>query len=357
MTGMSTSQFDARIAHDIISESEKRIELLERQISLQKRQGSSNFNGFNDEKSASSSLMGESEDEGEGLLSRESNGIEMSTYNANPLHGEVSELPRFLSLSRVSLTAKKGELVAIVGAVGSGKSSVLSSLLGELRICYGALAMKGKVAYVPQVPFIQNATVKDNILFGEVFDQAKYDRAVEMCALTTDMKVLPFGDQTEIGERGINLSGGQKARVSLARAVYSEADVYLLDDPLSAVDAHVGAHIYHQCIRNLQLNQKCVILVTNALQYVKTSDVIIVLKDGQMAETGSYSSLMAFHPDSHVAINDHTSTVNGTFALMMKVRHIGLLVHCIVVQCVCRDCLRVYTSHIIVYCLWTSGES
>ncbi|KAF4071490.1 hypothetical protein AMELA_G00273860 [Ameiurus melas] len=152
------------------------------------------------------------------------------------------------SLKNVSLDIKPGCLVAVVGAVGSGKSSLISALLGEMHNLSGSVHIKGSVAYVPQQAWIQNATVKDNILFGSDEDEQKFQTVVEACALQPDLELLPGGAQTEIGEKGINLSGGQKQRVSLARAAYSSADVFLLDDPLSAVDAHVGKHLFERVI-------------------------------------------------------------------------------------------------------------
>ena len=135
-----------------------------------------------------------------------------------------------------------------MGEVGSGKSSLLSALLGEMHKFSGQINLCGRVAFVPQQPWIQNATLKSNILFGESLDESFYRKVINSCALKNDFKILPSGDSTEIGEKGINLSGGQKSRVSLARALYSNADVYMLDDPLSAVDAHVSKHIYDSVI-------------------------------------------------------------------------------------------------------------
>ena len=153
-------------------------------------------------------------------------------------------------LKDIDLTIRKGTLTAIVGPVGSGKSSLIGALLGELEVDSGAVNVGGKVAYVPQQAWMQNCTVRDNITFGSEFAAAAYGATVDACALRPDLEMLPGGDQTEIGEKGINLSGGQKQRVSLARAVYNDAEVYLLDDPLSAVDSHVGKHIFEQVIDN-----------------------------------------------------------------------------------------------------------
>ena len=132
--------------------------------------------------------------------------------------------------------------------LGSGKSSILNAILGELQKIAGDANVDGSVAYVGQQMWIRNATVKENILFGSKFDQRRYERVIDACALTDDLKILDSGDETEIGEKGINLSGGQKARISLARAVYANRDIYLLDDPLAAVDAHVAAHIFEKVI-------------------------------------------------------------------------------------------------------------
>ncbi|CAF1567438.1 unnamed protein product, partial [Didymodactylos carnosus] len=139
-------------------------------------------------------------------------------------------------------------LVALIGTVGSGKSSILSALLGEMTKVQGQVTVGGRMAYVPQQAWIMNSTLQQNILFGKDLDREQYDLIIEACALKQDLDMLLHGDQTEIGEKGINLSGGQKQRVSLARAIYNDADIYLLDDPLSAVDAHVGEHIFKKVI-------------------------------------------------------------------------------------------------------------
>jgi ABC-type transport system involved in cytochrome bd biosynthesis fused ATPase/permease subunit len=139
-------------------------------------------------------------------------------------------------------------LVAVVGQVGSGKSSFLSAILGEMNKLTGRINVSGSLSYTPQQPWIQNATIRDNILFGKDLNQDFYNQVVLNCALVSDLEMLTGGDQIEIGEKGINLSGGQKQRVSLSRAVYSRSDIYLLDDPLSAVDAHVGKQIFERVI-------------------------------------------------------------------------------------------------------------
>uniref|UniRef100_A0A914V1R6 ABC-type glutathione-S-conjugate transporter n=2 Tax=Plectus sambesii TaxID=2011161 RepID=A0A914V1R6_9BILA len=197
------------------------------------------------------------------------------------------------TLSNITMSAPKGHLLAVVGKVGAGKSSLLSAVLGEMEKLKGYVGMRGRVAYVPQQCWIQNQTLRQNVVFGKPFDQAFYDRVVDACALRPDIAMLPHGDSTEIGEKGINLSGGQKARVSLARAVYQNYDVYLLDDPLSAVDSHVGKHIFDNVIGpDGLLRNKTRILVTHGLTYLKYCDPIVVITDGKITETGSYNELL-----------------------------------------------------------------
>lgn len=220
--------------------------------------------------------------------------LNYKSVTSSPLKPLVN-IPKsqILTLTNLSLDFKLGNLYSVVGQVGSGKSSLLQSLLGNLRICTGKINIAGKIAYHPQVPFIMNATVRENILFGKPFDEKKYNETLLRCALIDDLKLLPNGDSCEIGEKGINLSGGQKARVSLARCFYSDHDVFLLDDPLSAVDAHVGNHLFHQCLLHLVKEKgKCVVLVTNALQYVKFSNEVIVLKEGKVVEKGNFNNIM-----------------------------------------------------------------
>uniref|UniRef100_A0A4X2LSV0 ATP binding cassette subfamily C member 3 n=1 Tax=Vombatus ursinus TaxID=29139 RepID=A0A4X2LSV0_VOMUR len=196
-------------------------------------------------------------------------------------------------LHSLNLQVPKGSLVAIVGPVGCGKTSLISALLGEMEKLEGKVAVKGSVAYVPQQAWIQNATLQDNVLFGQPMDQKRYQGILEACALLTDLDVLPGGDQTEIGEKGINLSGGQRQRVSLARAVYSDADIFLLDDPLSAVDSHVAKHIFDHVIGpGGVLGGKTRILVTHGVSFLSQADLIIVLGDGRVSEAGSFSALL-----------------------------------------------------------------
>ncbi|CAB3223730.1 unnamed protein product [Arctia plantaginis] len=197
------------------------------------------------------------------------------------------------TLTNLNLQIPRGSLVAVVGAVGTGKSSLLAALLGEMDKVSGRVNVKGTTAYVTQQAWIQNATVQDNILFGKQLNKTKYNQILRACALKTDLAILPGGDQTEIGEKGINLSGGQKQRVSLARAVYFDADNYFLDDPLSAVDSHVGKHLFDEVIGpNGVLKNKTRVWVTHNVSYLAQTDLVLVLQDGQVREAGKYQELL-----------------------------------------------------------------
>jgi ABC-type multidrug transport system, ATPase and permease components len=197
-------------------------------------------------------------------------------------------------LKDINFKAAKGELTCIVGRVGAGKSSFLQSILGDLWKVKGRVEVHGTVAYASQSPWIMNATVRENIVFGYRFDAEFYEKTVKACALLDDFAQLPDGDETVVGERGISLSGGQKARVALARAVYARADVYLLDDVLSAVDSHVGRHIIDNVLgpRGL-LKSKTRVLATNSIPVLVESDYICMLKDGEIVERGTYNELLS----------------------------------------------------------------
>lgn len=188
---------------------------------------------------------------------------------------------------------KKSSRIAVVGCVGSGKSSLISAILGEMEKLSGTVNCDGSIAYVPQQAWIQNATVQDNILFGKYLDTNLYNKVIESCALKADIEILPAGDQTEIGEKGVNLSGGQKQRISLARAVYNDADIYLLDDPLSAVDSDVGKHIFENIISSKgMLAGKTVILVTHGISYLPQVDEIFMMNEGSIAALGNYRYML-----------------------------------------------------------------
>ncbi|XP_050359934.1 ATP-binding cassette sub-family C member 4-like isoform X2 [Nymphalis io] len=198
--------------------------------------------------------------------------------------------PNFLALKNISMRIKKGKLCAIIGAVGSGKSSILQLLLKELPAASGTLSVCGEVSFASQEPWLFPATVRENILFGLPYDSAKYKRVCKVCTLEKDFKQFPYGDMTLVGERGVSLSGGQRARINLARAVYREADIYLLDDPLSAVDANVGRLLFEGCINNY-LRGRTRILVTHQLHFLKAADYIIVLNEGGIENMGTFEEL------------------------------------------------------------------
>ena len=195
-------------------------------------------------------------------------------------------------LRSMNFTLGRNELVAVIGNVGSGKSSLLAALAGDMRKTNGEIAIGASRAFCPQYAWIQNATVRENILFGKEFDAAWYATVIDACALGPDLQMLPNGDATEIGERGITVSGGQKQRINIARAIYFDADIVLMDDPLSAVDAHVGRHIFDHAICGLMQN-KCRILATHQLHVLHKCDRIIWMQEGQIAAIDTYYNLMA----------------------------------------------------------------
>ncbi|XP_019519396.1 PREDICTED: multidrug resistance-associated protein 4 [Hipposideros armiger] len=201
---------------------------------------------------------------------------------------KASETPTLQSLS---FTVRPGDLLVVVGPVGAGKSSLLNAVLGELPPSQGLVNVHGRIAYVSQQPWVFSGTVRSNILFGKKYEKERYEQVIKACALKKDLQLLEDGDLTVIGDRGSTLSGGQKARVNLARAVYQDADIYLLDDPLSAVDAEVGKHLFQLCICQT-LYEKITILVTHQLQYLKAASQILILKDGKMVQKGTYTEFL-----------------------------------------------------------------
>lgn len=201
----------------------------------------------------------------------------------DPTHTEYT-------LNQVSLRVQPQTLVALIGPVGSGKSSLIQAILGELPIETGSIDVNGAVSYASQEPWLFSGTVRTNILFGQPMNRDRYRQVVKKCALERDFALLPNGDKTIVGDRGQSLSGGQKARISLARACYRDAAIYLLDDPLSAVDTHVGKHLFDQCLGSL-LKKKIVILVTHQLQYLQHVDQIVIFKEGRVEAVGTYDSL------------------------------------------------------------------
>ena len=196
-----------------------------------------------------------------------------------------------LRLCDINLTIQRKSLIGICGSVASGKSSLLSALMNRMHLISGSSAVTGSIGYVPQQAWVFNATFRENILFGQKFDQIRYDNVLNACMLMQDIQRFPRKDLSEIGERGLNLSGGQKQRLSLARAVYKDSDLYFLDDPLSAMDVHVGKQVFLNCIRRL-LIYKTVLLVTHQMQYLEFCDKIIVMSAGSISERGTHKELL-----------------------------------------------------------------
>jgi len=221
------------------------------------------------------------------------------------------------TLENINLDVEPGNLCAVIGPVGCGKSSLLMATLGELPSKKGSVQVKGRISYASQEAWVFNGSLKYNITFGQEFDEAKYRKVIRVCALERDIELLPEGDMTLVGERGVSLSGGQRARVNLARAVYKDADVYIMDDPLSAVDANVGRHLFNECIMGY-LAEKPRILVTHQLQYLHDADLIIALSDGKCIGQGTFAelvdmgidfvSLLSSEDDPDSAIESDTET-------------------------------------------------
>uniref|UniRef100_A0A8C7UJB3 ATP-binding cassette sub-family C member 5 n=1 Tax=Oncorhynchus mykiss TaxID=8022 RepID=A0A8C7UJB3_ONCMY len=197
----------------------------------------------------------------------------------------------------------QGKLTGICGSVGSGKTSLISAILGQMTLLEGKVAVNGDFAYVAQQAWILNATLRDNILFGKEYEEERFQAVLSACCLRPDLAILPNADLTEIGERGANLSGGQRQRISLARALYSDRAIYILDDPLSALDAHVGNHIFNNAIKK-QLRHKTIVFVTHQLQYLVDCDDVIFMREGSITEQGSHEDLMRLNRDYAAMFNN-----------------------------------------------------
>ncbi|CAO2034161.1 unnamed protein product [Urochloa humidicola] len=211
-------------------------------------------------------------------------------------------------LKEINMEVRKGELVAVVGTVGSGKSSLLSCIMGEMEKASGTVRVCGSTAYVSQTAWIQNGTIQENILFGQQMHPERYKEVIRSCCLEKDLEMMEFGDQTEIGERGINLSGGQKQRIQLARAAYQDCSIYFLDDVFSAVDAHTGSHIFKECLRGT-LKGKTIILVTHQVDFLHNVDNIFVMRDGMIAQSGKYDELLKAGSDFASLAAAHDSSM------------------------------------------------
>ncbi|XP_017415330.2 ABC transporter C family member 4 isoform X1 [Vigna angularis] len=250
---------------------------------------------------SSTELLDDSVEREEGCGGRIAVKVRDGTFSWDD-HGQLQDL------KNINLEINKGELTAIVGTVGSGKSSLLASILGEMHKISGKIQVCGSTAYVAQTSWIQNGTIEENILFGLPMNRQKYNEVVRDCSLEKDLEMMEHGDQTEIGERGINLSGGQKQRIQLARAVYQDSDIYLLDDVFSAVDAHTGTEIFKECVRG-SLKGKTIILVTHQVDFLQNVDLIVVMRDGTIVQSGKYNDLLASGMDFSALVAAHETSM------------------------------------------------
>ncbi|KAM4087722.1 hypothetical protein ACB094_07G016900 [Castanea mollissima] len=210
-------------------------------------------------------------------------------------------------LRNINLFVKPGENVAICGEVGSGKSTLLAAILGEVPNIKGMVTAYGKIAYVSQTSWIQTGSIQENILFGSPMDMLRYQEVLRRCSLIKDLEMLPYGDLTEIGERGVTLSGGQKQRVQLARALYQDADVYLLDDPFSAVDAHTSTTLFHEYVMGA-LSRKTVLLVTHQVDFLPAFDSVLFMTKGDILRAYKYDELAASSQEFQNLVSAHHDT-------------------------------------------------
>ncbi|KAL3283218.1 hypothetical protein HHI36_006367 [Cryptolaemus montrouzieri] len=195
------------------------------------------------------------------------------------------------TLNNIDLTLTSNQLVAIIGPVGSGKTSLLHMMLKELPITSGKLDVVGNISYASQEPWLFAGSIQQNILFGDIYEPLKYQEVIKVCALERDLSLFPHGDKSIVGDRGVTLSGGQRARINLARAIYKDADIYILDDPLSAVDTKVGKQLFENCICGY-LKYKCTILVTHQLQFLTNVDRIYLMEQGKVAAQGTIQDIL-----------------------------------------------------------------
>ncbi|KAF8976440.1 hypothetical protein BGZ46_008260 [Entomortierella lignicola] len=214
-----------------------------------------------------------------------------STVDKNSVQPSEYDQQTLPYLRDINIKIARGSLVAIVGPVGSGKSSLLQAIVGNMTRSSGSIIRGASISYASQTPWIQNATIRDNILFDTKFEEERYWRVIKACSLEKDLASFPGGDMAEIGERGINLSGGQKARLSLARSVYFDAGLVVMDDPISAVDAHVGKRLWKDCILG-ELQGKTRIIATHQLYVLPDVNYVICMKDGKISTQGTYQELL-----------------------------------------------------------------
>uniref|UniRef100_A0A8I7BIC8 Uncharacterized protein n=1 Tax=Hordeum vulgare subsp. vulgare TaxID=112509 RepID=A0A8I7BIC8_HORVV len=212
------------------------------------------------------------------------------------------------TLKNINLMVKTGEKIAICGEVGSGKSTLLAAVLGEVPKTEGTIQICGKIAYISQNAWIQTGTVQDNILFGSSMDRERYHNTLARCSLVKDLEMLPYGDRSQIGERGVNRSGGQKQRVQLARGLYQNADIYLLDDPFSAVDAHTSTSLFNEYVMSA-LSDKTVLLVTHQVDFLPAFDTILLMSDGEVIRSAPYQDLLADCEEFQNLVSAHKDTI------------------------------------------------
>ncbi|KAL3653593.1 Multidrug resistance-associated protein 7 [Castilleja foliolosa] len=217
------------------------------------------------------------------------------------------------TLRDVGLEVKRGDKIAICGEVGSGKSTLLAAILGEVPITKGTVQVHGTIAYVSQSAWIQTGSIQENILFGSGMNNDRYRDTLERCSLVKDLELLPHGDLTEIGERGVNLSGGQKQRIQLARALYNDADIYLLDDPFSAVDAQTATSLFYEYVMGA-LSEKTVLLVTHQVDFLPAFDSVLLMSDGEILHAAPYTQLLSTSHEFRDLIHAHKETA-GTESL------------------------------------------
>ncbi|XWS61274.1 hypothetical protein CRYUN_Cryun07bG0112200 [Craigia yunnanensis] len=214
------------------------------------------------------------------------------------------------TIRNITLKVRMGEKVAVCGEVGSGKSTLLAAILGEVPNVQGSIQVFGKIAYVSQTAWIQTGTIQENILFGSAMDRRRYEETLERCSLVKDLESFPYGDLTEIGERGVNLSGGQKQRIQLARALYQDADIYLLDDPFSAVDAHTATSLFNEYVMEA-LSGKAVLLVTHQVDFLPAFDSVLLMSDGEILQAAPYHHLLASSQEFQDLVNAHKETAGS----------------------------------------------
>ncbi|XP_022166672.1 probable multidrug resistance-associated protein lethal(2)03659 [Myzus persicae] len=230
-------------------------------------------------------------------------GIVMSNASAKWTDSQIEN-----TLENINLTVTPGRLVAIIGPVGAGKSSLVQAILQELPLINGSISVRGIVSYASQEPWLFSGSVKQNIIFGSPMDKNRYNKVIDVCALKTDLEQFQYGDRTVVGERGLSLSGGQRARINLARAIYKQADIYLLDDPLSAVDSRVAKHLFEKCIKEYLKDKTC-ILITHQIQYLISVDQIVLIENAKVTLEGSYQELQSSGLDFTKLLGSSLETV------------------------------------------------